>query len=235
MPKRLGLPFLVLVVLLVSFSTLLLAQQSKPNPGGRSVPAVTPEFPVILQESITAGKTPVGTKVLAKLTIATLVNGVVVPKNAIFSGEVIESMGKTSTNPSRLTIRMDSLQWKNGTTAVRAYLNGWYYPTVEEAGQDLQYGPTQPANRTWNGQGQYPDQNSKVYRPFPSGDSDNSSAVPDTPSTATSKNRLLMKQVEPVQAADGTISLTSKHSNLKLDKYTTYVLTSAEPAPAPQK
>lgn len=226
MPKQVGLPILVLGVL---FSASLFAQQNEPKQAAEPVPGVAPDFPVILQQSVIAGKTPVGTRVEARLTIGTLINGVVIPKNATFSGEVIESVSKTSSSPSRLTVRMDSLRWKNGTTAIRAYLNGWYYPTMEEAGQDLQYGPPQPAKVTWNGQGEYPDPNSKVYRPFPSGDTDKSSPVPDTPSSVTAKNRVQMKEVEPVQAGDGTICLTSKRANVKLEKYTTYVLISAEP------
>jgi len=40
------------------------------------------EFPVIMRQNVAAGKTPVGTKVQAKLVVATLVDGVVVPQDA---------------------------------------------------------------------------------------------------------------------------------------------------------
>ena len=68
-------------------------------------------------------------------------------KNAVFSGKVIESVAKTSTEPSRLAIRMDSVQWKDGSAAVKIYLTAWIYPTTVASGQDLQYGPQQSQAR----------------------------------------------------------------------------------------
>ncbi len=187
-----------------------------------------PDFPVILQQDVTAGKTQVGSKIQAKLSIATLVQGKVIPRNATFSGEVTESVAKTKTGPSRLAIRMDSAQWKDGSASLKIFLTGWYYPTISEGGQDLQYGPPEPANRTWNGQGQYPDPNSKVYRPFPGDDSDKKSSVPDTPTSAASNHRIRMKEVEVERGPDGTVALTSKKSNIKLERYTTYILSASE-------
>jgi len=61
-----------------------------------------------MKQSVTAGATPVGTKVQAKLVVATLVDGTVFPQNSVFSGEVIESVAKSATDPSRVAIRMDS-------------------------------------------------------------------------------------------------------------------------------
>jgi hypothetical protein len=208
------------LVLCVSYSATLIGQQT-PAP---AAPSGTHEFPVILQQSITAGKTPVGTKIEAKLGIATLVDGTVIPRNAVFSGEVIESVAKTKTEPSRLAIRVDSVQWKSGSASVKVYATAWYYPARDAAGQELQYGPQEPANRTWNGQGQYPDPNSKVYRPFPGGDPNQGTSVPDTPTATTSNHRVLMKDVETVSNSDGTVTLVSKRTNIKLDKLTTYVL-----------
>jgi hypothetical protein len=212
------------LVLCVSYSATLLGQE---KPAG-SAPSGIQEFPVILQQSVAAGKTPVGTKIQAKLGTATLVDGTVIPRNAVFSGEVIESAAKTKTNPSRLAIRMDSVQWKTGSAPVKVYSTAWYYPTRNEEGQDLQYGPQQPANRTWNGQGQYPDPNSKVYKPFPGSDPNQGTSVPDTPSATTSNHRVLMKDVETASGNDGTITLVSKRTNIKLDKLTTYVLASSD-------
>jgi hypothetical protein len=198
-----------------------LSAQEKPN----APIAGAAEFPVVLQQNVTAGKTPVGTKVQAKLMMATLVNGTVIPRNAILHGEVIESVVKTKTDPSRLAIRMDSADWKNGSATVKLFVTSWYYPTTEvEANQDLQYGPQQPANRTWNGQGQYPDSNSKSYQPFPGGDSDNKGSVPDTPSSLTSNHCVQMRDVQSTHNGDGAVEITSKRSNIKLDKLTTYVL-----------
>jgi hypothetical protein len=212
------------LVLCVSYSATLIGQQT-PAP---AAPSGTREFPVNLQQSVTAGKTPVGTKIQAKLGIATLVDGTVVPRSAVFSGEVIESVAKTKTEPSRLAIRMDSVQWKNGSAAVKVYATAWYYPARDATGQELQYGPQEPANRTWNGQGQYPDPNSKVYRPFPGGDPNQGTSVPDTPSATTSNHRVQMKEVETLSSNDGTITLVSKRTNLKLDKLTTYVLATGD-------
>lgn len=54
-----------------------------------------PEFPVILQQSVTAGQTPARTKIQTNLLVVTLFNGMVIPRNAVISGEVIESSAKT--------------------------------------------------------------------------------------------------------------------------------------------
>ena len=45
---------------------------------------------MIMWQNVTAGKTPVGTECQAKLAVGTLGDGTVFPKNAIFSGKVIE-------------------------------------------------------------------------------------------------------------------------------------------------
>lgn len=202
------------------------------KPTASTSPPGTEEFPVLLQQSLTAGKTPAGTKVQAKLEVATLVSGTVIPRNAVFSGEVVASAAKTKSAPSRLAIRMNSVQWKNGSAAVKIYLTAWYYPARDAMGQDLQYGPQEPANRTWNGQGQYPDPNSKSYKPFPGSDSGKDSAVPDTPSAAASNHRVLMKDVEYANGTDGSLALVCKRTNIKLDKLTTYVLSSGDLLPA---
>ena len=186
----------------------------------------------MLEQSVTAGKTLVGTKVQAKLVVATLLDGKVIARNAVFFGQVTESVAKTASNPSRLAIHIDSAQWKTGSASVGLYLTAWYYPSVNEQGQNLQYGPPQPANKTWNGEGQYPDPNSKIYRPFPGGDSNQGTSVPDTPSSTTSNHRVLMKNVESINGDNGGIVLVSKRTNIKLDKLTTYVLSNGELLPS---
>jgi hypothetical protein len=182
-----------------------------------------------MQQNVVAGKTQVGTKVQAKLWIATLLEGKVVPRNAVFSGEVVESAPKTKTEASRLSIRMDSVQWKDGSATIRAYLTNWYYPTMNDEGQNLQYGPLQSQKATWNGQGAYPDPNSRSYKPFPGTEENKDSTVPATPSSATSDHRVVMKDIEAAQSEDGVIQLSSKRVNIKLDKLTTYVLSTGEP------
>src|ERR1700726_1668318 len=124
------------LVFVIFCSAPSLAQQKPPAPASSGVQ----EFPMIMRQNVTAGKTPVGTEVQAKLVVGTLGDGTVFPKNAIFSGKVIESVAKTSTEPSRLAIRMDSVQWKDGSAAVKVYLTAWIYPTTVAPGQDLQYG-----------------------------------------------------------------------------------------------
>jgi hypothetical protein len=209
------------VALLVLCSTTLLAQQTPAAPA----PSGTHEFPVIMEQNVTAGNTPVGTKVRAKLTLATLVDGAVVPRNAVFTGEVIESVAKSATDASRLAIRMDSVQWKKGSAPIKVYLTAWCYPSMSMPGEDLQYGPPQSPSKTWNGAGAYPDPNSPVYKPFPGGDSDTrSDSVPDTAASVTSHHRVVMKNVESARNSDGAVTITSRHSNIKLDKLTTYVL-----------
>src|ERR1700685_232799 len=225
-----SLPVSTLILFVILFSATLPGQQQKP---AASVVPGTQEFPVVMQQNVAAGKTPVGAKIKAKLEVATLIDGKVIPRSAVFSGEVIDSAAKTATDPSRLAIRIDSVVWKKGSAALTAYLTAWYYPLKDAAGQDLQYGPTQPANRTWNGQGQYPDPNSKVYKPFPGSNSnDKSASAPDTPSATISNHRVLMKDVATESRNDGEIALISKHSNIKLDKLTTYVLASRDLFPA---
>ena len=221
------------LVLGVACSAVSFGQQPAPAPSNSSSAnsSAVREFPVILQQNVVAGKTLVGSKVMAKLEVATLMNGAVIPRNAVFAGEVIESSAKTATEPSRLAIRMDSVKWKNGAAAFSVYLTSWYYPTMDQMGQNLQYGPEQPANRTWNGQGQYPDPNSKVYKPFPGGDSDKGGGAPDTPSSASSNRRVLMKDVASVSGDTGAIAIVSKTANLKLDKLTTYVLATGDLLP----
>jgi len=224
--RILALPTLVLSVF---YSASLIGQQTPASAAATGAE----EFPVILLQGITAGKTPVGTKIQAKLGTATLVNGTVVPRNAVFSGEVTVSSAKTKTDPSRLAVRMDKVQWKSGSAPVKVYLTAWYYPTHYETGQTPEYGPQKPATRTWNGAGAYPDPNSSdTYKPFPTGDSDQGSSVPNTPAATTSNHRVLMKNVEVASSADGTIALVSSHSNLKLDKLTMYVFAGIEPATA---
>jgi hypothetical protein len=217
---RLELPF---TVFLLFCSTCGFGQQT-PTP---SVSAVAQEFPVTFQENIVAGKTAAGARVQAKLRMATLVHGTVIPQGAVFSGEVVESVAKTKTDPSKLAVRIDSAQWKGGSAGLRIYLVAWFYPSALQAGQDLQYGPQQPASRTWNGMGQYPSDNNKVYQPFPGGGSDSNSS-PEASNSVTSAHRVQMKDVQTDRSADGTITLVSSHSNIKLDKTTTYVLANAE-------
>ena len=217
MISRILLLDLVLGVL-CSVSTAAQAQAQAPSTSAQ-------EYPILLEKGLSAGKTPVGTKVQGKLVMATLVDGKVVPRNAVFSGEVIESKAKTRTDPSRLGILMDLVTWKQGSEGVKVYLTSWYYPTVADPGQRLQYGPEQPASRTWDGQGQYPDANNHVYRPFP-GSEPKDQSLPNTANPVASSHRVLMENVQSEPVENGGFVLVSKHGNIKLDHVTTYVFAS---------
>jgi len=108
------------------------------------------ELPIILRQSIEAGKTAVGTKVEARLVMATMIMGGVIPRDAVIFGEVIESVARSGNSPSRLAIRMDSAQWKNGGAKFKMYLTAWYYPQAPMVAPDLSYGP--PGDRrNWGG------------------------------------------------------------------------------------
>jgi hypothetical protein len=222
---RLALPALLC-------SAPLLGQQKPASP---TSPAAL-EFPVVMQQAVTAGATPVGAKVQAKLAVATLVDGKVLPRNAVFSGEVTESVAKTKTDSSRLAIRMDSVQWKNGSASLHVYLTAWYYPVRADMGQNLAYEPPDAASspRNWNGAGTYPDPSNPIAQQrFPGADPDKSAnSMPDIPNLIASNHRVLMKNVESARSSDGTVAITCKRSNIKLDKMTTYELA---PADAPSK
>jgi hypothetical protein len=193
----------VLAVLAIAFllaNSLLFAAQAQANPASATSNAsVKPELPVTMRESLVAGKTAVGTKVETKLTMATLLNRVVIPEGAILSGEVIESRSMSGGELSRLAIRVDLAKWKDGSTPLKAYLTAWYYPpppmNVEEVGSS--HGPVGGFN--------FP------RRP-----------VDEAPEPTV--NRTKLKDIEMERLPDGRISLTSSHSDIKLDKVTVYVL-----------
>jgi hypothetical protein len=223
--------FSTLMGLCCAASTVVLGSAASLGQATSMAPASPPaiEFPVTMRQNVAAGKTPVETKVEAKLQAATLVNGTVIPKDAILSGEVTESAAKSGTDPSRLAIRMDSVQWKNGSAPLKVYLTAWYYPAATIAPPDLSYGPTDAEHtpRNWNGEGPYYNPKSPAYQPLPGNPKDKDpSAMP-----GTSNHRVLMKNVESERASDGAIVITSTHANIKIDKMTTYVLTAGELLP----
>jgi hypothetical protein len=199
------------------------------------------ELPVIMRQNVAAGTTPVGTKVQAKLAVATLVDGVVVPRDAVLSGEVTESVAKSATDLSRLAIRMDLAQWKKGSAPIvlsltsKVYLTAWYYPVAAMTSQDLSYEPPDAAGskKNWNGMGTYPDRNNPAsQQPFPGRDTGTDPvSSPPSPSSNISKHRTLMKNVESTRNSDGAVTLTSKSFNIKIDKLTTYVLAAGDLLP----
>ncbi len=221
------------ITLIFCFPSSLLIQpalgQSKSAAAISSLPQ---EFPVIMRQNVVAGATRVGTKVEAKLALATLVNGVVVPENAILTGEVTESAAKSATSPSRLAIRLDSAQWKNHSAAKtlsfepKIYLSAWYYPPsivdlaagLPDAGPSPRFGGTA---------GAYPGQRN------PTGPRNVGGDDPTSPPPDTSPRRTAMKDVESTRDSGGAVVLSSTHSNIKLDKMTTYVFAAGEPGSGP--
>jgi hypothetical protein len=234
--KTIAAGHVVLTVLLASAA--LLGQTTPAAPSS----SAGLEFPVIMRQNVAAGTTPVGTRVEAKLAVATLVHGVVVPQDAILSGEVTESMAKSASGPSRLAIRMDSAQWKNGSAPKllqltnKVYLTAWFYPAAMPSPQDLSSGVADAGShpKAWNGAGVYPGQRNPTSPPFPGADTGaDSLPAPPAPASNISQHRVLMKNVESTRTDDGAVTLTSKRSNIKLDKTTTYVLAAGDPAIGP--
>jgi hypothetical protein len=164
---------------------------------------------------------------------------VVVPRDAVFSGEVTESVAKSATDPSRLAIRMDSAQWKKGSAPVvlslapKVYLTAWYYPVAETRAQDLSDQSSDDASQSWNHRNRpptFPDPNGSASDPFPGRGAgpDPGSGSPPSPSSNISKHRALMKNVESTRTSDGAVTLASKSFNIKIDKQTTYVLATGD-------
>jgi hypothetical protein len=162
--------------------------------------------------------------------VATLLNGVVLPEDAILTGEVIESVAKSATNPSILGIRMDSAQWANGVAHIKAYLTAWYYPLATTADQDLSpESPHAASNlKRWNGPGYVPDSSIRLPGPVPNRNSepDKGKTAPPTAAalSSISKRRTLMKDVKTTSHEDGALALTAKNFTIKLDKTTIYML-----------
>lgn len=223
------------VLTVVLGCTALLGQQT-PSQQTLAAPGSSGalEFPVIMRQNVAAGITPVGTKVQAKLAVATLVGRVVVPRDAVFSGEVTESVAKSATNPSRLAIRMDSAQWKKGSAPIvlslasKVYLTAWYYPVEAMTSQNLPDESPDDAPQSWKHRNRpptFPDPNTPASQPFPGrGPDTDPGSLPPSPSSNISRRRALMKNVESTRNSDGAVTLTSKSFNIKIDKLTTYVL-----------
>jgi hypothetical protein len=222
-----GAVFILSCFFVAAFSQAALAQSALNSYSGV-------ELPVVMRKKIVAGVTPVGTVVQANLAVATLVDGVVVPENAILSGEVTESAAKSATDPSRLAIRMDSARWKiHGSSQVlklihQVYLTAWSYPTTSTPFPDLGYQAPDltSAQRSRSRLASYPGTPPGQRPQGPDDGSDSPASTTQPAPTTTSSaapHRVLIKDVESTRARDGAVALTSRHSTIKLDKSTTYV------------
>jgi hypothetical protein len=190
-----------------------------------SPPPVLRQFPVILQQSVEAGKSPAGTKVQGKLAAATLFNGTLIPKNAVTSGVVVESESKRGEDRARLAIRMNTVSWNGGWAPLNAYLMPLYYPATGQAVPNLPNESPDPDSRTLNGPNQSSE--SPMSRPFPGGGSEaNQGAIPDV--AILSNRPVRMKDVVLEPTSTGGIALVSEHAKIKLFKMTTYVFAADE-------
>lgn len=202
-------------------SAALIAQQSHPASSSN----VLREFPVVLQQTVEAGKTPVGTKVKGKLAVATQFHGTVIPRDAVVSGVIFESVRKSAKAPSRLGIRMESATWKDSSTCMmKAYLMPLYYPLTNQSAQGLPIESPDPESRTLNGP------NQAGSSPMSAPSASNSEAVQEAiPNIATISSRpVSMKNVAMEPVPDDGVELVSQHHNIKLYRMTTYVLAAIE-------
>ena len=212
-------PLAVIVV-----AAVLIAQVPSKN---APVPAI--EMPVVMRQDVVAGKTPVGTTVEVKLQAATLVHGKVIPQDAILSGEVILSAEKSSAEPSRLAVRIDSAQWKDGSKPVsltlpfKLYLASWYYPVEPPPPQDES--PYISSLRSRGRRRGAPASDPNVSGPPYSRSNPREAKVPEpSASTIAFSRRMPLKNVEATRGPEGAITLTCARSNLKLNKSTAYML-----------
>ncbi len=183
------------------------------------------QFPVILQQSVEAGKSPAGTQVQGKLAAATLFNGTLIPKNAVTSGVVVQSESKRGEDRARLAIRMNTVSWNGGWAPIYAYLMPLYYPATGQPEPNLPIESPDPDSRTLNGPNQASE--SPMSRPFQSGGSEtNQGAIPDIATLSSRPVRMKNVVLEPT--SNGGIALVSEHANIKLLKMTTYVFATDE-------
>ena len=183
------------------------------------------EFPVILQQSVEAGKSPAGTQVQGKLAAATLFNGTLIPKNAVTSGVVVQSESRKGENRARLAVRMSTVSWDGGWAPIYAYLMPLYYPATAQAVPNLPIESPDPGSRTLNGPNQASE--SPMSRPFQSGGPEaNQGAIPDV--ATLSSRPVRMKDVVLEPTSNGGIALVSEHANIKLLKMMTYVFATDE-------
>ena len=204
--------------------TAAIGQQQKP---ADSSSQILREFPVVLQQSVEAGKTPVGTKVKGKLAVATQFRGTVIPRDAVVTGVVFESVRKEGKSPSRLGIRMENAAWKGQSSCMMAaYLMPLYYPMTVQSAQGGPVDTPNPDSRTLNG----PNQSGSSPMSQGSFSGSNSEAIHEAiPEITTMSSRpVSMKDVrmEPVDKTG--LDLVSDRENIKLNKMTTYVLAAIE-------
>jgi hypothetical protein len=207
-------------VVVACLSAFSLSQQAQ-APSARPV---LHEFPLTLQQSLESGKAAIGTKVQARLASPTKFQGTNIPRNAVFSGVVIESTAKGPKEPAKLAIRMEKAEWKEDSISLTAYLLPLSYSNTAPTAQGLPNESPGPSSRT-SGAGE--DANSSMRVPFPTNDSQAAqAAIPEAPTL--SSRPVQMKNVTVALADEGGAALVSEHNNIKLYKMTTYVFAATE-------
>ena len=212
-------------LLMAVFCPMALLCQQKAD--RQTMASAAQEFPVTMRQNIIAGKTPAGTKVEARLAIATLMAGKVIPEGAIFSGVVVESAARSAGTPSRLSVRMESVQWKKESARVTAYLTSWYYPIRMAGNDDVSSEPAGIHGDIGMQRGTGSRSGPKSAQPYPSG-TQQGPDVPSAPTSNLSEHRVEMKDIESERASDGTLSISSSRINIRLDKSTTYVFATGQ-------
>ena len=209
------------VAILACFFAASIGQQKSPT----SSSGVLHEFPLVLQQSIESGKAKIGTKVQAKLAVAIVFDGTVIPRNAVFSGLVIESTPKSAKEPAKLAIRIETAEWKHGSSSITAYVLPLYYPATTQSVQNFGDAPQESGPTTSNGAQGSSSESPMYHQSFPANESQ--AAIPEIPSP--SNRPVQSKNVTVAPADEGGAALVSEHSNIKLFKLTTYVFAAREP------
>jgi len=97
--------------------------------------------------------------------------------------------------------------------------------------QETPYGAADPINapRPWSGSGNI--RNNPLGPAATHDPSTDPGIVPPRPGSDTPQHRVVMKNVESARNRDGAVTLTSRESNIKLDKTETYVFASGDLLP----
>jgi hypothetical protein len=178
-------------------------------------------------QKIEAGKTPVGTPVEAKLVMATLMSGRVVPRDAVLLGHVEQSQPKHGNEPSTLRIAIDTVRWNSGEMKISGYLTSRYHPLAWDDSPDLSDGT--------DGSGLLADRRARrqqMMRVRTQGHMDERPAdqrttnAPDV-KVGVSPNSRPIAHVTQVVTPAGDVTLSSAARTIKLSKNTVYTFVAA--------
>ena len=211
--------------------SVLIAALALPTVAQKQPSSATPsprlELPAHLLNKIEAGKTPVGTPVQAKLMMATLVRGQVVPENSVLSGMIEESTVKTKETPSRLRIHITSAKWQTGETKLDAYITSMYHPFWSQSSSRVRNQPLglQSPDAYNNDENVERQQRHEELERAAARSQDTSKAP--GPDVGVSSHRYPLPDATVATDADGSTSIVSARHNLKLDTKTIYVFQGA--------